>query len=270
MDARRHLAAVAVVAATACPALAQEAPPSARPGQQAPEQRARELHEQGLAQYERGSLDQAIASFRAAHALFPSPGFLFNIGQAYEQKGDCVRARDHYRESLKAGPSAANLARVEARLAAVETCADHASRASTPSASSEANAAPAPSSPEDTAPPVEADPAPPPAVRDVREGHRWPLGPTVVGVAGLAAAGAGAFMLVSVGGDLDGLRETCAPRCPPSSTDSLRSRATVGHVLVGVGAGAVALAVMWWLWGRSDVPSDRRALVSAEGAGVRF
>jgi len=178
-----------------------------------------------------------------------------------------VRAQEHYRGALEAGPSAANRARVEARLAEVEPCANRANVDAAPSASSDPPAAPAPPSPAKSAPPLAADSSPP---DDARASSQWPLGPTVLGAAGLAAAGAGAFVLTSVGSDLGELRETCAPSCPPSSTDALRSRATAGHVLVGAGVGVVALAVVWWLWGRSDAPSDRRALVSAEGAGVRF
>src|SRR4051812_37664464 len=77
---------------------------------------ARALSDTGLAHYERGAYDEALAAFQASFALAPLPELQFNIGQTYRLKGDCPRAAAAYQTYLRLLPDAPNRARVEARI----------------------------------------------------------------------------------------------------------------------------------------------------------
>jgi len=84
---------------------------------------ARDLSDQGLRQYQRGELDNAIESFMGAFALSNNSGLLFNVAQAYRLKGDCGHAKDYYRRYLDAAPDSALRPSVERRLIEMEGCA---------------------------------------------------------------------------------------------------------------------------------------------------
>src|SRR5437867_3461171 len=93
--------------------------PGAARAQPAPsppdESRARELHQQGSRHYDIGEYDAAIDDFKAAYALSPAAGLLFNIAQAYRMKGtdSCAEALRYYRSYLRAAPNAENRESVE-------------------------------------------------------------------------------------------------------------------------------------------------------------
>jgi hypothetical protein len=64
----------------------------------------------------------AIAAFKEAYVLAPSPGLLFNIAQAYRLAGNCDEAAWMYRRYLDTNPTGTNRQLAEQHLATVEKC----------------------------------------------------------------------------------------------------------------------------------------------------
>src|SRR3569623_577048 len=65
---------------------------------------------------------KAVAAFKEAYVLAPSPGLLFNIAQAYRLAGDCDDAAWMYRRFLDTNPGEASRALAEQHLSSVEKC----------------------------------------------------------------------------------------------------------------------------------------------------
>jgi tetratricopeptide (TPR) repeat protein len=83
---------------------------------------ARRLSDQGRAAHASGHYDLAISSYQAAYVLAPSPGLLFNLGQAHRLRGDCAAAAIMYRKYLRFYPPQPHRELVQALLAAVDPC----------------------------------------------------------------------------------------------------------------------------------------------------
>src|SRR3954468_9306832 len=60
---------------------------------------------------ERGDVAGALADFRRAYALFPSPNLRFDIGEALDELGRAAEAVDAFEEFLAAAPDAPAAAR---------------------------------------------------------------------------------------------------------------------------------------------------------------
>lgn len=110
-------------------------------------EKARLLHEAGLAEYQAGRYGAAVDAFRHAYKLVPAPGILFNLAQAYRLKGDCRSARRSYKKFLKVSTDASQTALAKEHLATLAHCAG------------DPAAAPAPAAPPATTPPAQ-PPAP--------------------------------------------------------------------------------------------------------------
>jgi hypothetical protein len=89
------LAITTLLALGAAPALAQ---PAGDPGA---EERARVLYAKGTKHYALAEYDEAIAAFKDAYKELEEPLFLYNIAQAYRQKGDCLNAVRFYKTYLR-------------------------------------------------------------------------------------------------------------------------------------------------------------------------
>ncbi len=85
-------------------------------------QKARDLADRGRAYHDAGDYTDAIAAFREAYVLAPSPGLLFNLAQAYRLAGQCDDAAWMYRRFLDTNPDPAQRALAEGHLATVEKC----------------------------------------------------------------------------------------------------------------------------------------------------
>jgi tetratricopeptide (TPR) repeat protein len=81
-----------------------------------------QLFDEGTKHYDLGEWDKAIASFKQAYALMPDPSFLFNLGQAYKQKGACRDASAAYVAYLRKAPDE-DRAKVEGFIKELEPCA---------------------------------------------------------------------------------------------------------------------------------------------------
>lgn len=85
-------------------------------------QKARDLVDRGRAYHDAGDYPDAIAAFREAYTLAPSPGLLFNLAQAYRLAGQCDDAAWMYRRFLDTKPDPTQRALAEQHLATVERC----------------------------------------------------------------------------------------------------------------------------------------------------
>jgi hypothetical protein len=95
-----------------------------------------------------------------------------------------------------------------------------------------------------------------------------PLLVPVLGVAGLAAAGVGAFLVVDSSSRLDDLRGKCAPHCEQSDVDTLNLRYRIAAASIGVGAIAVGVAV--WLFVTRPRAASSTVGLSPSGVALRF
>ena len=116
---KRLLIAIAVVLTTASVAGAQPGPVSPANA----EKTAKAKAASAKAHFDRGDYAVAVEEYREAYRLMPSPGLLFNLGQAYRLVGSCSEAVDAYREYLRLVPDSPYRATAEQNLAAAEVCA---------------------------------------------------------------------------------------------------------------------------------------------------
>jgi Tetratricopeptide repeat len=202
--------------------------------------------------------DKAISYFNDAYSIDCSVhGILPAIATAYERKGDKAEAVRALEEYLRRAPNAADREQVERRIknlndliareapppasASSAPAASAAPSASPLPAPSAANAASVPATPTTMQPPA---PEPPPG--------KSSAGPWVLGGIGGAAI-IGAVVLYIVGSsDISSALSVCPSRsgCPASAAsqgNEGRTLKTAGAIVGGVGLGAVAAGVIWFL-----------------------
>jgi tetratricopeptide (TPR) repeat protein len=108
-------------AAIAALAIAFAAPAHAEPSRDVPRE-AREKAERGRTLHAAGDYTGAVAAFRRAYELAPSPGLLFNLAQSYRLAGECDEAAAMYRRFLASAPPGAERTLAERHLATVARC----------------------------------------------------------------------------------------------------------------------------------------------------
>ncbi len=109
--------ALATLLAAARPAQADD-----RAHAQPVPQKAKDLAERGRTLHDAGDYTDAIAAFKEAYVLAPTPGLLFNLAQAYRLAGQCDDAAWMYRRYLDSSPTPTQRALAETHLATVEKC----------------------------------------------------------------------------------------------------------------------------------------------------
>jgi hypothetical protein len=102
-------------------AIAAASPARAQPGDA--KGSAQELAARAKAHFDHAEYAAAASDYREAYRLWPSPGLLFNLGQAYRLAGDCLHASQAYREFLHLQPDSPYRATVEQNLSAADACA---------------------------------------------------------------------------------------------------------------------------------------------------
>jgi hypothetical protein len=75
--------------------------------------KALDLFDKGNVKYNLGRWSEAVELFTQAYEAYSAPEFLFNIGQAHRQGGNCREALFFYRRYLSNKPDASNRAEVE-------------------------------------------------------------------------------------------------------------------------------------------------------------
>jgi tetratricopeptide (TPR) repeat protein len=82
----------------------------------APDPKAAAHYKQGKAFLDAKQWDQAIGEFEAAYAIDKFPAHLFNIADAYDNKGDYDKAIEFYTKYIEADPKGAKVADARARV----------------------------------------------------------------------------------------------------------------------------------------------------------
>jgi tetratricopeptide (TPR) repeat protein len=78
---------------------------------------ARDKFEAGKKAYRLGDFDEAILQWKAGYTIKDDPVFLYNIAQAYREKGDFNKAIFYYESYLKEAPSSSIRGQIEQKLA---------------------------------------------------------------------------------------------------------------------------------------------------------
>lgn len=117
--------AIAVVLVTACAAVVAPAHAHAddgKPDKVDAKDEARRLAARAQVHYDLGEYGLAIADYREAYRIHPSPGLLYNLAQAYRLSGDCVSATTMYRNYLRLAPKSRHRNVARQHLSALAEC----------------------------------------------------------------------------------------------------------------------------------------------------
>jgi len=233
---------------------------------------ARQAFEDGKKAYNVGDFDRAIELWKQAYEYRDDPIFLYNIAQAYRQKGDAQKAIFFYRAYTRESPRARNRAEVEARIVELQKILD----AQPPPEPPKPEPEPAPPAPPPPAPVVAAEvPEPPPP--DEHPGQSLVVGGWITGGAGAAVLATGivfALKARSISDDLEAQNKAGVPWTPAlrdRESDGQRD-STIGVVGITVGAAAVVTgATLVWLGMKKNaVRHELGWRLVPEGAGLRL
>jgi tetratricopeptide (TPR) repeat protein len=211
--------------------------------------KARERYDAGKKAYNLGEFEKAIELWKSGYEYKDDPIFLFNIAQAYRQKGDLQRALFFFRAYLREDPRARNRDDVEQRIAELQELAGAQPTDPAPTRPAPAEPPPAVPEPPPIAAPPAAEPPPLPDEGPERPGRAMKIGGIAMGGAGLAVTALGAVFLVRAASIEGEIEEAAASGMPWSAElvdreSSGRTAQTLGLIAVGVGAAAALGGVM--------------------------
>jgi tetratricopeptide (TPR) repeat protein len=210
-------------------------------GALADKNKARELTERGIKQYNLGEYATAADAFKAAYDEFPDSTLLYNLAQCERQLSHRSRAITLYKSYLREAPDAPNAAEVRRLIGGLEEDLVREQQTNKPV---EKPAVPPP--PAIVATPTSAPPAP------TRPWWRNPAGWALVGI-GVAAAATGGALLGVAAGDQNNAPHAATLGDARTELEQARTFRPAGFALVGVGAatavaGVIVLAVMPSRW----------------------
>lgn len=231
------LAAMALVSIRVQPALAT--------GPEMPSQ-AETLFEQAQTHYNLGEYEAAISLFRRSYELSQEPLLIFNIAQALRLKGDCLRARDSYRNFLRlaAESKRPDLAGEQQMAQGHMVSLDRSCQPEPPLETR---------SPSTVARPLVHPPSP--SVESAAPSRPRRLRPVIWSLAGAGVASSALGIYFATEVRRQSKAASDAPRFDPSRSD--QGRRTERLQWVSLGGGAVALGaagVLAWLDHRSGRP----------------
>lgn len=230
--------------------------------------KARQLAAHGREMHERGQYDRAIAAFKEAYVIAPSPALLFNIAQAYRLQGNCEDAVLMYRRYLATGPGASARAVAETHLTTVERCVQKRTL-NIPLVDSMAYLnVPPPPGPEKVI--LEDKVRPQQARSDLKKDVG--IGLTIGGGLALATAAYFGYRSYDAERDVERAYERGAKWNEVKSIHQRGERASRAAKIFGIGGGlAVAGGVALWVLGRREERANQLALTpSARGAAVSY
>ncbi|MGK4005951.1 tetratricopeptide repeat protein [Sorangium sp. So ce1036] len=206
---------------------------------------AKGAHKAATQFYERADYDRAIQYWKDAYQLDCSAHpVLINIANAYEKKGDRAQAIAALETYLARTPDAPDTQTIRDKIQNLRNTIRPEQPAPTASQSASAPVAPPPPPTASVAPSFTAEPPPP----------QPPYGyaPLTVTGAGVVTLLVGGILTSSGLSDVADAENGCPTRtnCPPDLAEQGndgRARATVGGVLIGLGAAGVAGGLIWQL-----------------------
>ncbi|WP_437940813.1 tetratricopeptide repeat protein [Sorangium sp. So ce341] len=226
---------------------------------------AKGAHKAATQFYERADYDRAIQYWKDAYRLdCAAHAVLINIANAYEKKGDRAEAVTALETYLARMPDATDAQTIQDK---IQNLRNSIRPAPTPTASESASApVPPPTLPTASATPsLSAEPPPPPQ-------PPYGYAPWVATGAGVVTLLVGGILTSSGFADIGAAEDSCPSRvdCEPDVADlgnQGRTHATVGGVLLGLGAAGVAGGLIWELGFNQPRPA---ASSTAPSAGVRL
>ena len=226
---------------------------------------AEQLYLQGQAEYDAKHFDSALVLWIRSYELSKEPGLLFNIGQAYRQRGkpgDCATARDAYQKFLELDVTSDQRAVAEGFVVEMQKCAANATSA--------VNA-------KVTAPPIAFPPNAEPK-RDTlaNPGRTKRIASVAIIGGGVALVATGLYFGRRASSLNNEVANGCASGCDwgdfrVKDADG-RSAERRQYVFYGIGAAAVVTGgVLYWLGMRERAPSTTVGVTRrADGAAITW
>lgn len=209
---------------------------------------ARVAFERGVAAYEAGAFEDALAAFQESYALVHDPQILFNVGTVADRLRRDSVALEAYEGYLAGIPGAPDRANVEARIAAI--------RASL--------AAPTEEVPEERTeyvPPEDED-APPAAPTSSGPSE----GGVALSIAGGVLALAGAGLLIWTAVDLSAAESATTWDALRPIWERVPTVSAIGWLSVGLGVGLATLGIGWLVVGVGNDEAESIALRVGPGS----
>jgi tetratricopeptide (TPR) repeat protein len=245
------------------------------------DRKAKDLYEQGNTHYDLAEYDQAIDLFKQAYALSHRPTLLYNIAQAYRLKNDCEQALQVYKNYLRVDPSSPFRAKVESRIAEMETCVKDPSRKPVggPEAIQKDQNGGSAGEGKGAGSRPRPDLVPPGggagATDATRGGSTKKLLGLVTAGVGVVALGSGYYFSRQASDKADQLEAACTTGAPCEWNDELlslqsdgQSADTTAKILYGVGGAAIVGGVVLYVLGvREASAAPQVAFVPQRGGG---
>ncbi len=222
---------------------------------------AKGAHKAATQFYERADYDRAIQYWKDAYQLdCTAHAVLINIANAYEKKGDRAEAIVALETYVARTPDASDAQTIQDK---IQNLKNSIRPTPAPTASQSASAVPPPPPAASEIPSRRPDPPPPPQA---------PYGYAPWGVtgAGIVTALVGGILTTSGITDIADAEARCPSRrnCPQEVADQGnqgRTHATIGGVLVGLGAAGIAGGLIWQFGFNTPHPSSG----ATSGYGLR-
>jgi tetratricopeptide (TPR) repeat protein len=230
-------------------AIAEQTATEDSAGEKSPKVRA--LYEEGVKSYNLGRYDAAISAFEKAYELSNASSLLFNIAQAYRQKGpgSCGQARRFYQAYLRERPAAPDRALVEKWIEELGPCTQ-AESAAQKSSLGAANPAP----------------PPPPSPRQIIEPPPARRLPLVLAASGTAVLAGGVVLNRLAASRFEDFQQKCP--CARSTWDTWHTLDLVGYGMLAAGGAAAATGIVLWLTEKKARPEEPHAFIVPLQRGV--
>jgi len=226
----------------------EEQPPAAR------------LYEEGMAAYDAGDYEEALAAFTESYNLSGETGLLYNLAVCSERTGRGEKAVAYYELYLEENPDAEDSAEVKARLESLRRPADTAA----PPAVDEKPRAQEGTQPEEaqpeTAQAAKSDVVTDLDAIDAAQAGKAPVGPAVVVGAGGLVLAAGILTAISAYKKYGDLESSCSPGCTDAQLEPTRNTALAADILMCSGGVAVAAGALWWIMTAREERPDPAAI----------